>query len=152
MGDVAEILSGARAMIERRVGRVVASSMVRYTPSWGFEAEQEFGNQVIVVDTALSARELLETVWAIETFYGRDREIENLTKKEGQRYSSRSLDIDILFYGDQTIDSEDLSVPHRLMAERSFVLEPLAEVMPEYCHPFFGVSVATLLGNIYLKK
>lgn len=152
MGDVAQILSGAREMLEAKAGRVVACSRVHYSPAWGFEAQQEFGNQVLVIETLLEPQQLLETIWTIETHYGRDRNAENLTKKQGQRYASRTLDIDILFYGDQIIDTEDLTVPHGLMAERSFVLEPLAEVMPEYCHPFFGQSVGQLLDNIYAKK
>ncbi len=152
IGDMATTLASALDMIAQKVGTVVACSQVHYTPSWGFESEQEFGNQVIVVDTELTASRLLETIWQIEKDNGRNRKIEAQTKKEDQRYASRTLDIDILFYGDQTINNQDLIVPHRLMHEREFVLKPLAEVMPNYCHPFFGVSVARLLNNIYLKK
>jgi 2-amino-4-hydroxy-6-hydroxymethyldihydropteridine diphosphokinase len=112
---------------------------------WGFEAGGEFVNQVLVCDTDLSPREVLGKVHEIEAALGRDRVAEAAEKERtGEKYSSRVIDVDILFYDDEIIAEEDLVIPHPLLHERDFVLEPLAEVAPEKMHPVLGQTIAEL--------
>ena len=115
------------------------------TKAWGFEAEEPFTNQVLVADTDLTPRQVLEQVQQIERELGRDRHAEELEKQRtGQAYSSRIIDIDILFYDDQVIDESDLKIPHPLLHKRGFVLEPLNEVIPQKMHPVLHMTVSEL--------
>ncbi len=88
---------------------------------------------------------MLEKVQQIEQALGRDRASEEAAKQlTGQPYSSRPIDVDILFYDDQVVDEADLKIPHPLLHERDFVLEPLNEVAPGKLHPVLGCTVAQL--------
>ena len=100
------------------------------SPPWGFEAREEFWNQVIVVNTRLTPREVLHETQKIEAYFGR--------KRESGRYLSRRMDIDILFYDQLVLVSEELSIPHPLVERRKFVLIPLASVSPDFRHPVTG--------------
>lgn len=149
LGDVDATLGRAVELISQQIGRIEMLSTIRRSEAWGFEAPQIFGNQVVVVETLLEPMPLLENIWQIETILGRDREREAMLKNENQRYCSRTIDIDILFYGDQIIDTQRLSVPHPLISERAFVLEPLSEILPDYVDPRSGCSVTEMLESIY---
>lgn len=105
-----------------------------------------FLNCVVAVDTPLPPRALLERLRAIEDALGRARPSGT---PEARRFAPRTLDIDILFYGDEVISGpDDLHVPHLLLAERAFVLRPLADVAPELEHPTLYVTVRQLLGEL----
>lgn len=148
-GDVKSRLRRAQAMINSEIGPVMRCSHRYKTQSWGFEAEEPFSNQVLVADTDLSPRQVLEKVQAIERALGRDRSAEEAEKlRTGQPYSSRVIDVDILFYDDRTIDEPDLKIPHPLLHERDFVLEPLNEVAPRKIHPVLQQTVAELWNEI----
>jgi 2-amino-4-hydroxy-6-hydroxymethyldihydropteridine diphosphokinase len=115
------------------------------TGAWGFDAEEPFTNQVLIADTDLSPREVLQKVGQIETALGRDRAAEKAEKaKTGQPYSSRVIDVDILFYDDEVVDEPDLKIPHPLLHKRDFVMEPLLEVAASKRHPVLGKTVAEL--------
>lgn len=147
-GDAASTLADVRREIERRAGRICSLSSVRRSAAWGFEAA-DFYNQVLEIETPQDAETLLDTLQDIERRAGRNREAEAEEKRaRGSRYASRTADIDILFYGDEVVRSERLTIPHPLMGERRFVLEPLAEVCPERVHPVEGCTVAQMLARL----
>ena len=136
IGDTRNYLQNAVAMIGRRIGRVVSQSAVYQSEPWGFNAEQMFLNQVVVAETGLVPHAVLEQCLQIEAELGRTR--------SGNGYEPRTIDIDIIFFGDYIIDTPDLKVPHPLMHQRNFVLRPLADVAPDFVHPIFGSAVKQL--------
>lgn len=145
IGDVKPRLHRAQSMINREIGPVMRCSHSYKTRAWGFEAEEPFTNQVLVADTDLTPREVLAKIQEIERALARDRGAEEAEKtRTGQPYSSRVIDVDILFYDDLVIDEPDLKIPHPLLHERDFVLEPLNEVAPGKVHPVLGKTVAQL--------
>lgn len=153
IGDVKSRLQSAQQLINDRVGAVLRCSHRYETVPWGFAAEgtAPFSNQVLEVSTDLAPEEVLDVLQAIERELGRDREAEARERERtGQRYSSRKIDIDILFYGDETISTERLQVPHPLIAEREFVLQPLCEILRTKRHPVTGKTAAEMLAE--LKK
>ena len=106
---------------------LVAVSRFRETDPVGFRDQPRFLNGAVAVETDLPARELLERLLAIERTLGRER--------GGPRFGPRTVDLDLLVYGPQTIDEPGLTVPHPRLAERRFALEPLAELEPELTLP-----------------
>jgi len=117
--------------------RLVAKSSLYGSAPLGVGKQPEFSNAVAAIETELEARPLLEALLAIEAHFGRTRESPG---------AARTLDLDLLLYGDRTIDEPGLVVPHPRMHERAFVLVPLAEIAPGAVIPGKG-SVAALLDN-----
>jgi leucyl/phenylalanyl-tRNA--protein transferase len=136
-GDRVELLQQACGMIEQQIGMIVKKSSIYETEAWGFDAEQNFLNQAVMVETRLSAHEVLDKALSIETQLGRVR--------MGKGYASRTMDIDILFVDDKCFDTPDLVVPHPRIHQRNFVLVPLCEIMPDYVHPKMNKTIANLL-------
>ena len=137
-----QILSRAAECIAERMGTIVRASQIHYSEAWGFKSESEFANQALIVETSLQPLEVLTLTQAIEQELGRDRTEEAREREAtGQRYASRVVDIDIIFYDDYVCEDERLTLPHRLMHEREFVLRPLCEVAAEWRHPRLGVTV-----------
>ena len=137
LGDRQNNLEKAVAGIEEFIGQVLKTSSVFETEPWGFHTKDKFLNMVVKVETVLDPNELLENAQMIESLLGRVR-----GKK---RYSSRLIDIDILFYEDLHLDDEDLKIPHPLLHKRKFVLVPLCEIAPEIIHPVLKKTVVDLL-------
>lgn len=131
LGDRLEYLQAAvDALTDSSEIIPVAVSSVYETEPVGGPAEQPpFLNAVLVVDTTLSPRSLMERCQAAEDAFGRTREVPK---------GPRTLDVDVLAVGDKTVEDEDLQVPHPRLAERAFVLVPWAEVDPEFSVPGFG--------------
>ncbi len=152
MGDVKRTLQTAQQLINDRVGAVMRCSNRYETKPWGFEAETPFFNQALEVSTDLTAEEVLHAVQQIENELGRNRAAEQIEKAAtGARYTSRPIDIDILFFGSEVIESEELTVPHPHLAEREFALVPLNEIMRSFRHPLTGQSVGELLAALREK-
>ena len=141
-GDVKRTLQAAQQFVNAKVGAVLRCSHCYGSAPWGFEAEQPFVNQVLVADTDLAPHEVLAEVHRIERELGRNRAAEAVERAAtGQRYVSRPIDIDILFYDDEVIASERLTVPHPLLSEREFALAPLCEIMRQRRHPVTGQTM-----------
>ena len=135
-GDVKRTLQAAQQLINARVGAVLRCSHRYESKPWGFDAEQHFSNQALEVSTDLQPLEVLEAVQAIEQELGRNRAAEAVEKaRTGVAYTSRPIDIDILFYDDEVIASERLTVP------REFALAPLCEIMRQRRHPVTGQTM-----------
>jgi 2-amino-4-hydroxy-6-hydroxymethyldihydropteridine diphosphokinase len=144
-GDPKSCLRRAEELVGSEIGAVVQHSRLYESRAWGFETGEPFVNQVLVVETELSPREVLEKAQQIEQTLGRDRAAEATEKERtGQQYASRAIDIDILFYDDEIVTEEDLVIPHPLLHKRSFVLEPLCEVASDKVHPVFGKTITEL--------
>ena len=148
-GDVKRTLQTAQQLINSRVGAVLRCSHRYESEPWGFPAAQRFSNQALEDSTDLSPLEVLDACQGIERELGRNRAAEAIEKaSSGAAYSSRPIDIDIIFYGDEVIDDERLTVPHPLLAEREFALQPLAEIMRRHRHPVTGVTVGEMLDAL----
>ena len=137
LGDRKRNLLAATEQIKAKIGNVVKSSSVYETAPWGFEADTDFLNMVVEVETKLAPSDVLKMILAIESHLGRER--------TQDRYSSRIIDIDILFYDDLILEEKSLKIPHRLIHERRFVLAPLNEISPELIHPVLNKSISVLL-------
>ena len=131
-GDVAAAFGPATAAITALPEtQATAMSSLYASPAWGGVPQEDYLNAVLEIATGLPALTLLDALLAIERAHGRDRNAE-------QRWGPRPLDCDILLYADAVIDSEQLQVPHPRMAERAFVLLPLAEIAPDLNIPGLG--------------
>ena len=139
LGERESLMRKAIAMIGESCGEVMAVSEMYETEPWGFVAENNFLNQVIMIRTALTPHDLLKELLSIEAVLGRQRD-EN---KNG--YASRPMDLDILYYDDMIINDEDLIVPHPRLHMRRFTLLPLCDISPEFKHPLFDKSNKVLL-------
>lgn len=152
-GDMTFALHRATEMLAERVGKVVEQSRIYSTEAWGFTSEQMFSNQAVVVMTELDLFALLDATQAIESELGRDRTQEQVEKQSsGERYCSRTMDIDIMFYDDEVICDPRLTIPHPLMQEREFALEPMAEIEGERLHPVLGCTINELLSKLRNDK
>jgi 2-amino-4-hydroxy-6-hydroxymethyldihydropteridine diphosphokinase len=138
MGNRQNYLSKAALAIEKNCGSVVRRSMLYETAAWGMEKQEPFLNQVLELHTKLGACELLSCLLSIE---------EGLGRKRKEKYGPRLIDIDILFFNDEIINTEGLEIPHPRMAQRRFVLEPLAELAPGKVHPVLKKTVSALLKS-----
>lgn len=112
--------------------RLLRASRLYRTPAWGRRDQPDFVNAVAALDTRLDARALLDALLALERTFGRDR------GGESERWGPRTLDLDLLLYGETTIDQPGLHVPHPHLHERAFVLVPLTEIAPEAVIPGRG--------------
>lgn len=139
LGDPIAILGKAAQYIEERIGKICQRSSFYETEPVGFVHENNFINQVLVCDTALSPKEALSTCLHIEHLMGRVR--------TGKGYSARTLDVDMLFYEDLIMDTPELTLPHPRMHQRLFTMTPMAEIAPDFIHPVLEVSCNTILEN-----
>lgn len=129
-------------MIQDRVGRVSALSSFYETEPWGFESDNLFMNAAARVETELTAEEALEVTQEIE------REMGRMAKSSGGVYTDRPIDIDLLMYGSVQMNTPRLLLPHPLMHERLFVMQPLAEIAPDVVHPVLGMTMSEILSKL----
>lgn len=129
VGDAVTTVREAIAALEGLPGtRLQRASRCYRTPAWGLREQPDFVNAVACVETTLAARALLEALLEFERGFGRER-------IGGVRWGPRTLDLDLLTYGDFEIDEPGLRVPHPYLHRRAFVLVPLLEIAPEACIP-----------------
>ncbi|WBA42269.1 2-amino-4-hydroxy-6-hydroxymethyldihydropteridine diphosphokinase [Hymenobacter canadensis] len=137
LGDRATILQEARQYLSEAAGPVVAASGLYETAAWGVEDQPPFLNQALSIQTSFSPTHLLQVCLATEQQAGRVREV---------RWGARTLDVDILLYGQEIVDLPDLQIPHPRLPERRFALAPLAEIASAIWHPTLQCTVAELLA------
>ncbi|GIQ57455.1 2-amino-4-hydroxy-6-hydroxymethyldihydropteridine diphosphokinase [Flavobacterium collinsii] len=125
-------------LIHKEVGTVIRVSKLYETPAWGFESDA-FYNCALVLHTYLSAQKVLSQVLKLEKKLGRIR-------SEEQGYQSRIIDIDLITYDDEVIESEKLQIPHPLMQNRKFVLLPMQDLGVDWEHPVFQKSITELIA------
>jgi 2-amino-4-hydroxy-6-hydroxymethyldihydropteridine diphosphokinase len=123
------------------LGRITARSSLYSTAPVGLTAQPRFLNAVVALDTDLAPRPLLDSLLAIERHFGRDR-------AAAVPNGPRTLDLDILLYGDLALLEPGLEIPHPRLAQRTFVLVPLAEIAPHARDPRSGLTAAQLLANL----
>ncbi|MDE3741505.1 2-amino-4-hydroxy-6-hydroxymethyldihydropteridine diphosphokinase [Maribacter polysaccharolyticus] len=137
LGNRLQNLQNAIFHIHSEIGPVPAISKVYESASWGFDAE-DFLNACILVESHLAPDQILEKTLSIEERLGRKRTVD-----EG--YASRTIDIDIIYYGAETVQTDVLTIPHPNLQERKFVLLPLADIAPQFYHPVLGKDTRNLI-------
>ena len=128
-----------RSLIIERLGELELQSALYQSPPWGFDHDNLFLNQVLVLETDLVSEEILQACLQIETDLGRERKVQ-------KGYSARLIDIDVLFVNDEVLESEQLILPHPKLHLRKFTLLPLVELMPDFIHPILHKSMQALLN------
>lgn len=136
-GNRGLMLDTAAGAIEKTIGKIVKKSSIYETAAWGKEDQPSFLNQVVFVQTLLDTSGLLRATQSIETALMRQREV---------KWGQRTLDIDILFFNDAVIHTEQLRVPHPFLQERRFTLVPLKEIAPGLLHPVLHKTIEQLLA------
>lgn len=130
IGNVTMRFVEAERLLAERGVVIVAKSQNYESKAWGFESEMLFVNATWKVETGLEAEPLLDVLQEVEALLGRNREAElKIKEQKGEKYCSRTLDLDILFYEEEFISTERLKVPHPLIMEREFVITPLCELL-----------------------
>ncbi len=136
-GEREKMLQQATEAIERICGKIVRQSSIYETAPWGFESEQWFLNQVIQIESFLVPETLLEKLFAIELQLGRVR--------TNEQYSSRAIDLDLLYYSNIHLETKLLEIPHPRLHLRRFTLMPLSEIAPDFVHPVLKKTQLELL-------
>lgn len=136
-GDREANLEETLDFLDFNFGDVMETSSVYESEAWGMENAEPFLNQVVRIESELTAEEILQEIAELEEYYGRER-------KAG-KYLPREMDVDILFYDTEIMETEKLQVPHPRLHLRRFVLEPLNEIAAEFVHPTLKKTVTELL-------
>ena len=140
LGQRQLFLEKAIEMLSEKWGAPILLSSIYETSPWGMENAQSFLNQITVWEVDADPLELLSRCLDVERMLGRRR------YKDGV-YHSRTMDLDILFYGHAIAKAKDLQIPHPRLHERRFILEPLNEILPTFVHPELNRSVQDLLND-----
>jgi 2-amino-4-hydroxy-6-hydroxymethyldihydropteridine diphosphokinase len=144
LGEREAYLDQAVRILEERAGKLLSRSAFYYSDPWGFSSDHRFANICIALQTELAPIELLDVTQAVERQLGRT------AKSADGVYADRVIDIDLILIDDLVIADDRLTLPHPLMQERLFVLEPLAAIAPELRHPVLQKSIVELI-NLLIK-
>lgn len=137
LGEKRKNLQKAIFLIADHIGKISALSPIYSSPSWGFNSD-DFLNACIKLETQHNPHKVLDKLMYIEKKMGRERTLD-------QGYESRSIDLDIIYYNREIINSPNLTIPHPRMQERRFVLRPLADIVPQFYHPVLNKDTRNLL-------
>lgn len=135
-GNRAANLALVLRLLSKRIGLVVKESKLYETAAWGKTDEANYYNQVVVVKTTLSVLDAFRECQIIEQKMGRVR---------GEKWAARTMDLDLLYFNEEIIQTPNLTIPHALLAERNFVLQPLVEIAPQKIHPILQKTQLELL-------
>jgi 2-amino-4-hydroxy-6-hydroxymethyldihydropteridine diphosphokinase len=138
MADRSVLLKQACKELSSKIGPITRESSVYESEPWGFQADQPFLNQVVRMETDYNPSDLLDEIMKIELKLGRERD-------GSQRYTSRLIDIDILFFNDEIIFEDNLIIPHPGIPERMFTLLPLSELDGAFIHPGSLKSIGEMI-------
>lgn len=136
LGDREQLIKDAMNLINEKAGKVVSSSKIYESDPWRVDGQKNYLNQILEVHSSLSAEDSLRVLQDIENELGRVRL---------EKWGERLIDIDIIFFNNDIIETSDLCIPHKHMHERNFVLIPLNEIAAEHMHPKYNKTVADLL-------
>lgn len=137
IGDSRGYIRNALALLEQNLGFISHLSSFYQTQAWGFNAN-DFINLAVVIQTSLEPNKCLEITQEVEEELGR------IDQNSGQNYASREIDIDIIFYEKEIINTAQLVIPHPKMQERNFVLQALSEIIPDFAHPILNKNIKEL--------
>lgn len=129
----------AKQLIENELGVIQSASSLYETAAWGETNQPDFINQVILVNSSYSPRQVLERILAIE---------KQLDRTRTRKWAARTIDIDILFYNNECLNESDLIIPHPYLHLRNFTLIPLAEIAPHFYHPILGKTMRLLCQEV----
>jgi 2-amino-4-hydroxy-6-hydroxymethyldihydropteridine diphosphokinase len=144
LGDREKALTTAKQEIQLHCGSISACSSIYESDPWGFDSDEKFLNQVILLTSKLGPYALLAKLQEIEKKMGRIR------TKSG--YESRIIDLDILYFNDEIIQNEALKIPHPAMHQRAFTMVPMEELAPNFLHPILKISQKEILSALADKK
>jgi 2-amino-4-hydroxy-6-hydroxymethyldihydropteridine diphosphokinase len=136
MGDRMANLRLAMEAIEKEIGPIQKMSSIYETAAWGNTQQPDFLNQALLVHTHWDASKVMTCLLTIEKEMGRERSVP---------MGPRTIDLDIIYFNEEILDLPSLTIPHPRLAERKFVLLPLTEIAPDFMHPIFNKSNASLL-------
>lgn len=136
MGDTLNNLKIACKEISNHAGMVELSSKIYFSEAWGNESQDDFLNQALKIETRLNPFETLHAILEIEKMMGRVR---------NEKWEPRLIDIDILLFGEEKIETEILQIPHPFLQDRRFALVPLNEIASTFVHPVFEMTISELL-------
>jgi 2-amino-4-hydroxy-6-hydroxymethyldihydropteridine diphosphokinase len=129
------LLESIDLVSDESANTIFQKSPIYITAAWGLENQPDYLNQVIEIQTKFTAEELLDFLQSVETKLKRVRTI---------KFGPRTIDLDILFYGQTILDSKNLAIPHPLLQERNFVLAPLNDILPNLIHPVLNKTINQL--------
>ena len=138
IGDRLQNLSRSQIEIEKVVGKIHKSSKIYETEPWGYKKQKSFLNKVVYVETLLNAESLLLACKKIE---------KNMGRLKNKKWRERNIDIDILYFNNDSINKKDLQIPHKHLHERRFILKPLNDINPNYINPVLRKTNSKLLNE-----
>lgn len=140
LGDSRLLIENTSKLIYNNIGKMINESSFYKSPPWGFTHENSFLNKVLFIETNFDAQKVLDECQSIERKMGRLR-------TNSSEYEAREIDVDILFFNDEIIKTQDLTVPHPRIEERRFALLPMSEIAENFIHPVLKCSIFDVLNN-----